>query len=315
MDSGYLNGPPYMYDYKNAVTSQMSPSTIHIKNTLLTAFFRKYLLQKAMSVFDWKLPVDWAKNYFLYVLYCWGYIAVLNTDKFGPICQQCGLQGYTVYYQPRSVIVTNPLLRKPEYDLVIGRDAALIKLHPDYSSILDLVNFYADMMSLSAETAMINTRNSTLSYVFGANSKNAAESYKKMYDQIMGGNPAVFVDKSLFNDDGTVAWQLFLPDVGKSYITDKVMQDLRKWELQFCTAVGIPNANTDKKERLITDEVNSNNFETYCRADMILQQLKADCEMARDLFDIDLDVNWRKGGNPHDVSRETMEVRTNASNA
>lgn len=50
------SGAPYFYDYINAETSQVTPSTIHVRNTALSAFFRRYLFQKAMSVFKWNLP-------------------------------------------------------------------------------------------------------------------------------------------------------------------------------------------------------------------------------------------------------------------
>lgn len=298
-NSGMLpQQPPVFYDWKNSAVSSVSPSTIHIKNTTLSRFFQRYLLQKAMSVFEFTLPEEWAQNYFLYVLYCWGYIAVINTREFGAICQQCGLTGYNVYYQPRAVLVVNPLIRTPKRPLVIGQDAGLIQLQPDYGGIMDLVNFYAEMMALTAETAMVNTVNSKLSYVFTAQNKPGAESFKKMYDQLMGGNPATFVDQKLFNPDGTPAWQLFLQNVGQNYVTDKLLSDLRKWELQFCTAVGIPNANTDKRERMITDEVNSNNFETYCRADMWLKSMQKSMEQVRKLFllsESELNVDWREG--------------------
>lgn len=40
----------------------------------------------------------------------------------------------------------------------------------------------------------------------------------------------------------------------------------------FDTDIGIPNANTDKRERLITDEVNSNNAETLSKCALWLDQ-------------------------------------------
>ena len=57
------SGAPYFYDYINAETSQVTPSTIHVRNTALSAFFRRYLFQKAMSVFKWNLPENWEENY------------------------------------------------------------------------------------------------------------------------------------------------------------------------------------------------------------------------------------------------------------
>ena len=40
---------PVYYDYQNAYNSRISPSTVHVKNTGLQWFFRRYLLQKIMS--------------------------------------------------------------------------------------------------------------------------------------------------------------------------------------------------------------------------------------------------------------------------
>ena len=47
---------PYYYDYINKQNSTVKPSTVHIHNTGLSMFFKRYLLQRAISVFKWKLP-------------------------------------------------------------------------------------------------------------------------------------------------------------------------------------------------------------------------------------------------------------------
>ena len=62
----------------------------------------------------------------------------------------------------------------------------------------------------------------------------------------------------------------------------------------FSTAIGIPNANTDKKERLITDEVNANNEETESLCELWLEQLKKTCDKTNEMFGIDISVDWRK---------------------
>ena len=72
-------GIPANYNYVNMATAAVSPSTVHGESGL-TAFFVRYLLQKAMSVFRYTLPENWDKTYFLYTLYSIGYIAVVNTD-------------------------------------------------------------------------------------------------------------------------------------------------------------------------------------------------------------------------------------------
>lgn len=287
-----MTGAPYFYDYQNAIISQTTPNTVHVKNVGLTRFFQRYLLQKAISVFKWKMPSAWSRDYFLYTLYCWGFIAIVNTDKFGVIPQGCGLKGYNVFYQPRSVIIQNPLINQtlePE----IGRNCVLLKLQPDFCGIMDLVSFYAQEMALASEAVDVNLLNSKLSYVFTASNKNAAESLKKLYDRIASGEPAVVVDKALYNDDGTVCWEAFQQNVGQNYIVSDLLSDLRKIEAEFDTKVGIPNANTDKKERLISNEVNANNVETRNLPELWLESLWQGCEEARKMFGIDLSVDWR----------------------
>lgn len=288
-----MQAAPYMYDYINAEVSQHSPSTVHTKNTELQRFFARYLLQKAMSVFKWDLPETWDRDYFLYVLYGIGYIAVLNTDKYGVIPQQCGLDGYNIFYQPKRALVTNPLL-KGLRSLDIGTQCTLIKLQPDYGSVMDLVGFYADMMALTAETAGVNLVNSRLSYVFFGKNKNTAESQKKLFDRVASGEPATFVDTALYDvQSGNPSWIPFQQNVGQNYIAGDALADLRKWEMMFDTDIGIPNANTDKKERLISDEVNANNVEVTSKADLWLDQLQKSFAQTSKMFGIKLCVEWR----------------------
>lgn len=291
--NGY--GMPVLYDYNNAYNGQINPSTVHVTNTGLQWYFKRYLLQKAMAVFEWTLPESWNRDYFLYVLYCWGFIGVVNTDKFGVICQGAALKGYGVYYQPTHLVIANPLLTgilEPE----IGTQAALIKLQPDYRGVMDRINFYADMLALSAETAGVDLVNSRLAYVFGAQNKQQAESFKKMFDGIASGQPAQFVDKSLFNEDGTPNWLLFNQNIKNTYIAGDILDDMRKWELKFDTDFGINNASIEKKERMLVDEVNSNNEEIRLWSDLALEQLQKGCAEARRLFGINIDVKYRMKG-------------------
>lgn len=289
-----IKGAPYYYNYINAETSQVTPSTVHVKDSGLCRYFTKYLLQKAMSVFEWDLPETWNKDYFLYVLYCWGYVAVINTDKFGVIPQGCGLKGYDVFYAPTHAVIANPLLSgilEPR----IGTQCELLKLQPDFSGILDLVGHYAEQMALASQSVSVNLLNSKLSYVFTAKTKTLAESLKKMYDQIASGEPAVVIDSRLKNAaDGEETWKAFEQNVGGNYIVTNLLADLRKIESMFDTEIGIPNANTDKRERLIQDEVNANNIETYSKCAMWLENLQDACKRVNDMFGLSIAVRWRK---------------------
>lgn len=293
-----------MYDHINAATSQVNPSTMHASNTALTYYFARYLTQKAVSVFEWTIPENWGRDYMLYALYMFGHVAMVKTPEYGIIPQACTLSGYDVFYRPTRVCIGNPLIREKEYRL--HENAELLKLTPDYGGIYDKIQYYASMMSLIAEDAGVNLFNSKLSYVFAAGSKSSAESLKKMFDGIASGEPAVFADKKLYNDDGTPAWETFQQNVAQNYITGELLEDLRRIENDFCTDVGIPNTNTAKRERMVVDEVNANNVETSATAELWLDTMHRcidDIERTFPELTGKIAVDWRH-------SPFTKEVRT-----
>ena len=284
---------PGYYDTIDGYNARISPSTVHVKNTRLAQFFKRYLLQEAMSVFEWQIPETWDRAYFLYVLYVFGYIGIIKTDKYGVIPQHGGLGGYNVFYAPKWMLISNPLFDMT-YRPDIGIDCVCLKLEPDYCGLYDIVDYYGDMMALTAETAGINIVNSKLSYVFAADNKASAESYKKLYDDLQQGNPAAVVDQELLDDDGALRVQLFNQNVGQNFIADRLLEVLRDIRCMFLTDIGIPNANTQKRERLTTDEVNANNSETMSKCSLWLSELKKGCEQVRQMFGIDISVDWRK---------------------
>lgn len=287
---------PYTYTEINAYNSATAPSTVHVRNTGLARFFKRYLLQEAISRFEFKLPETFDYNYFTYVLFVIGHIAVIDGGKYGIIPQHCGLGGYTVQYQPYYCVINNPLFTaKPEY--VIGKDCALIKLQPDYCGLYDIVDYYGDLMALTAETAGVNILNSKLSYVFGATNKAQAESMKKMYDQIASGEPASFIDKSLFDEDGKLTVTMLTQNVGQNFIADRLLDALGTIRNMFLTDIGIDNANTDKRERLISDEVNANNAETQSKVSLWLETLEKGFEQTRKMYGLtrrQMSVKMRK---------------------
>lgn len=290
---------PYSYEMINLFNSSYSPSTLHTKNTQMFTFFKKYLLEKVMSVFEFELPEMWDRNYFLYSLFLNGYLAIVNTDKFGVICQHCGLRGYNIYYNPTHAIIVNPLLTgilEPK----IGTQCSLIRLQPNYSSVSDIVNYYADNMAMTAETCEMNIMNSKLSFLFAVRGKSQAESMKKILDQVMRGELGVFYDEKLKMGNDNIPLDFFNNDLKKNFIAPELQDTLRRWEEMFCNEVGIPNIRSDKKERMIVDEVNSNNIECFTKAELWLETLKEGVEQTNKMFNLDLSVKLRHnegGGN------------------
>ena len=287
-----MTTPPFWYDYGNIIDADHS--AIHAGDTRIAKYFQRYFLQKAISVFTWDLPDHWARNFLLYCIYCRGFVAVFETDRFGVIFQPCGLRGYDVFYRPTHAVIANPLINnilEPQ----IGKQCELLRLMPDYGSIMDIVTHYAELMAIAVETMRVNLYNSKLAYVFFSANKAAQDSFAKLYDKLSSGQPSAIIDKALLSDPNSdrKPWELFLQNVGQNYISDKLLSDMRKIEAMFDTDIGIPNANTDKRERLITDEVNSNNIEVLSKCSLWLQELQESCKKCNDMFGLSLNVDWR----------------------
>lgn len=287
------SNPPFGYDYINLILSSYNPSAVHTKNTALFNYYVRYLFQKILSVFEFEgIPETWALNYFLYVLFGYGYVCIFDTDLYGIIPQECTLSNtHTIFYQPNTAIVTNPIFT--ELDLEIGKDCELLKLQPDYLGVMDIVSTYADLLAVALETANINLMNSKASYIFIASNKAEADTYKKMYDELAGGKPFAIVSKNLLNEDGSKNWDFFVQNVGQNYITDRILNDMKSIEDQFNTKIGIPNANTQKRERLISSEVKANDIDTKALVNVWLDTLNTDLKKVNDHYNLNISVKYR----------------------
>lgn len=288
-----MSNIPASYDYINVYNSQYKPSELHVKDSGLSRYFQRYLIQKIMSVYEFKgVPEHWSRDYFLYTLFIFGYVCVFNTDAFGVIPQHCTLSGYDVFYRPTTCNIANPVINNT-LQLRIGETCELIKMQPDWCGAWDIVSYYADLMALASESVAVNLINSKFAYVFAAQDKTGAESLKKLYDQIASGNPAAFADKNLFKDDGAPSWELFTQNLRQNYIAGDLLEDLAKIDSRFNTDIGIPNVNIAKNSGVSDNEVLSNNIDTESKASLWLETMKDGLTKVNDMFGLDLTVDFR----------------------
>ncbi len=286
----------YDYDFINKYNAHIKPSTVHSQDNATARYFRRYLLQKIISVYKFEgIPETWSKDYFLYTLFVNGFVAVVNTDKFGIIPQHCSLYGYDVFYRPTNAVIANPLL-KGTLQPRIGSQCSLIRMQPDYGSCWDIISYYADLLALATESLGANMVNSKLAYVFACENKTVAESFKKIYDQINEGQPAVFADKKLFAEDGSPLWDSFQNNLKQNYIVKDILEDMIKIDARFCSEIGIPNVNMAKESGVTDNEVEANNIDTKSKAALWLETIKDGLKQTNEMFDLNITVDFRFKG-------------------
>lgn len=121
------------------------------------------------------------------------------------------------------------------------------------------------------------------------------ESFTDLYKQYDGNEPLVFGVDGMMED---VQFNVFKTDA--PYLVDKYLRDKHNIINEFFTFMGIGNANQDKRERLVTDEVNANN-------DQIEIMKLSTLDSLRECFDV---VNERY----YDRLERPIEVVWNADN-
>ena len=308
-----MNYAPLNYQKINIAAGRFSPSTIKAHNNLSFWFWSRSLFQRAASVIDFTVPQSWegkVKDFFVYCLFKYGYVAIFNTDDFGLSFQPCAPKGYDFYYQPTSVLISNPLLNK---EFKLGSEAELLKLTPDYYGVWDIIDYYAEKLSMLDVSINSSIVNSKFAYLLGAKTKGAAQALKKLLDQINKGEPAVIYDSRIFDDPsskGDVSpFQTWFRDSMKNnYITSDLLQDFQTLLNDFDREIGIPTIPYQKKERLVQSEAESTEIDAKARSIVWIDTLDSSIKEVKQLFpDITLSAELRYG--KASEGGETIEQR------
>lgn len=243
-------------------------------------YYREYLLKKLFGRFTFSgIPDGWDEDYMLEVLFLNGYFTITDTEA-GILPLKCGLTGINIFEKPTSVIVANPVLGN--FERIIDTNCVVIQLQPNYQGVFTMINRYATMLAMCDSSIAVNLMNTKAAHVFGATNKAQAETFKKMYDEISCGNPAVFIK------DGLNEENFFTMPVKQYFIANDVQLLKRKIVTEFLTEIGINNTNSDKRERLTDDEVNANNLEVSANIQCWIDNVGWGIDKANKMFGLGL---------------------------
>ncbi len=290
-----MNYTPLNYHNINVGAGTYNPSPVKAYNNRTFGYWVRALFQRATSVIDFELPDTWQgniKDFFLYCLYKYGYVAVFNYDDVGIVFQPCTLSGYNFYYQPTDAIISNP---KYQDTLIIGESCELIKLTPDYVGVWDVIEYYAERFSQLDNAINMSLINCKTPYILGAKNKTASSALKKILDKVNGGEPAVIFDEKLMNDPNSkdTPFQLLelLRNPKEAYLTTDQLMDFRTILDNFDSEIGIPALPYQKKERLISDEATMRAYDGSARSLTWFNTLTTSIKEVKKLYpDIVLDA-------------------------
>ena len=273
-----------------------------------TSYFYYYdkLMKMIYTIFKFdNVPPYWNMPYFKEKLFNRGVLAVVDTSA-GVLPLECSYDGINIWGMPVYFNINNVVLGNLRGK--IGEDGELIYfsvVENTYKSMVQLVDRYASLLANidgSLNTTLINSR---MAQVFEASSNSQLKVMEKVYDQISNGKPAVFVRK---NGEEPFEHAIF-NNVKNTYIGNDLIITKQSIFNEFKSEIGINNSNTQKKERLITSEVennkeelNSNIYEWYYNLSDCINKVNA-------MFNLNISVSFNE--NVVNVKGETKEVVDN----
>lgn len=269
--------------------AQTEPRSVEgLNNKSYFYYFRK-LLKMVYSIFEFEnIPEDWNLPYFKEHLFLDGVVCVTNTSA-GVVPLQTGRSGINIYNQPTDFIISNPVLGTIQGKIDIdGVMIYLAMFNAEYYSIVPLIERYATLLAEvdgSLQTTLINSR---VAHVFSASSQAQMKTMQKVYDDISKGKPAIFIRK---NPDEPTDHALF-NNVRNSYIGTELLDTKRSLLNEFMSEIGINNANTQKRERLISSEVESNQSELNANIYEWYTNLKTCIDKVNKMYNLNIKFNF-----------------------
>lgn len=244
------------------------------------------LLELAINMYEWKNLPDSVDERFLEItLFSDGMAVFFRDDVLGELCLQCMIGGeLDVYRIPieRTAYATNGYQAR----LNSQNSVIIFNNYTHTNSMVD-VEMYARRLYEIERTIDVNVKAQKTPLIVRA-TENQRLTMKNLYMQYDGNEPFIFGDNNLDMDAIKVL------TTNAPYVADKLNILKRQIWNEALTYLGIENSNTEKKERLVSDEVNSNlggvAAQRFCR----LNARRKAAEQINKMFGLNIEVDFRE---------------------
>lgn len=244
---------------------------------------------KAISMFEWiNLPKEIDERYLELMLCQNGYVCFFK-DQLVPdvdtyFALQCTLGGrFNVYNIPtvyQIYTASGYNARRTAEDSVIIYNNLL------HTPTVPLLMYHAYNIANVERTIEINLNQLKRPYIFLV-PENQRYTFIKLVNDIKNNQDVIIGNKDL-NLDNLNPINTITPNNTLDLYTLK-----KRYYNEALTDMGINNLNVDKKERLVSDEVSSNDEDVLINRNSMLYARKMACKQINEMFGLDIDVKFR----------------------
>lgn len=291
---------------------------IGIKDSLeKDRLYNKYKLL-ALNIFEYEnLPNNIESRHIEEGLFNYGQVVFFNDDEYGFLCLPCSELGDVNIYGDSKSVIANGFNYQKNILLINSVDSIDLKLKDVNKGIRILNNDlkqpmnyiirdYANKMREVEKSINLNIRQQKYPYIVKTN-KNNELTLKTMVKKIDEGEEvAIFsakgIDSELFD-----VFNLSVP-----YVVDKLNNYKYELEREILTDLGLNN-NFEKKERLLTDEINSNNDYIFRKVELMYKTRKQAIDLINQVYGLDIKI--KKVDNFHnELENNVSEIDEEVNN-
>lgn len=251
--------------------------------------FRQYynrLTELSISMFEWKnVPDTIDVRYLELALFGDGMSVFFKDEELGFLALRCAIGGPLNVYR---IPVNRRAYAANGYNKQLDDTNSVIIfnnfLHTN--SMLDVELFAKRLYNL--DRAIDVNANAQKTPVLITCEENQRLTLKNVYMKYEGNEPVIFGDKNLNPNSMKVL------NTGAPYVADKLYQLKTQLWNEALTYLGISNLSINKKERLISDEVERNQGGTIASRYSRLEARKQACDQINKLFGLNIDCVYRE---------------------
>jgi hypothetical protein len=271
----------------------------------------------ALSSFEWTgLPEEIDPRFIELCLLDWGLGGMFNMSDSGGMdmwafAQTTPINRLNLYFNPNTVrfipanggvgwtrqayfwlsIVTGQLIMNPPNAIVLYDNLNRV-------SIIPVLELFARRLSNIDRTVDININAQKTPYIIEVPEESRRDAIN-LYKMIAGNEPYIIGNKGMLQMEHLQVLSLQAP-----YVADKLMVDQVKiWNLAL-TMLGVKNANTEKRERMLTGEAAANDEDILLMRRSRLRTREEFCEKVNKFFGLDISVRYAVASDPEDQKLE-----------
>lgn len=264
--------------------NSMFCESLYMNNRTYLQYYNR-LTELALSMFEWKnLPESVDQRFLEMCLFSDGMCIFFEDEVLGYLGLQCMIGGkLNVYRIPseRRAYATNGYNRQ----LNENNSVIIFNNYLHTNSMLDVEMFSKRLYNL--DRAIDVNANAQKTPILIQCDETQRLVMKNLYKQYEGNEPFIFGSKGL-DTTGIKVLQ-----TGAPYVADKLYELKTQIWNEALTYLGISNVNTQKKERMITDEVTRNQGGTVASRYSRLESRRQACEKINKMFGLNIWVDYR----------------------